>query len=132
MADHPVRTSPGSPSALRQKITVEEALARLPSPQGERFVSVFKHGTLDVEILAPPSRVPLPPHARDEVYIVVRGAGELINAGTRLSISPGDFLFVPAGVEHHFENFSDELVIWALFYGPEGGEVDTHEALREG
>jgi mannose-6-phosphate isomerase-like protein (cupin superfamily) len=32
-------------------------------------------------------------------------------------------MFVPAGAPHHFENFSDDLVIWAIFYGPEGGEA---------
>lgn len=101
----------------------------MPGPQGERFITVFEHGTLEVEILAPPSRVPLPPHTRDEVYVVVQGSGELMNGGTRLSIKPGDFLFVPAGVEHHFENFPDDLVIWVLFYGPEGGEGETQKSL---
>ena len=90
-------------------MTIAEALAQLPGPDGASFVSVFKHGSLVVEILAPPSLVPLPPHTRDEVYIVAQGTGELLNDGTRVSISPGDFLFVPAGVEHHFENFTDDL-----------------------
>jgi mannose-6-phosphate isomerase-like protein (cupin superfamily) len=34
----------------------------------------------------------------------------------------GDALFVAAGVEHRFENFSDDLAAWVAFYGPEGGE----------
>ena len=29
-----------------------------------------------------------------------------------------------AGVEHRFENFSDDFAVWVFFYGPEGGEVD--------
>jgi hypothetical protein len=29
---------------------------------------------------------------------------------------------VPAGVEHRFEGFTDDLVVWVVFYGPEGGE----------
>lgn len=111
--------------SFNQKITIAEALAQLPGPQGERFTAVFEHGTLLVEILAPPSRVPLPAHTRDEIYIVVQGTGELLKAGTRLPIGPGDFLFVSAGTEHHFENFWDDLVIWAIFYGPEGGEIDS-------
>jgi hypothetical protein len=32
-------------------------------------------------------------------------------------------LFVPADVEHRFEEFSDDLALWVVFYGPEGGEV---------
>jgi len=105
------------------RVTIAEALAQLPGPNGESFVSVFKHGTMIVEILAPPSKSPLPPHTQDEVYIVVQGTGELLNDGVRLPIRPGDFLFVPAGVEHHFENFTDDLTIWIIFYGPEGGEL---------
>ena len=107
------------------KVTVAEALAQLPRLNGQSFVSVFEHGTLVAEILAPPSSSPLHPHPRDEIYIVARGSGELFRGGVCLPISPGDFLFVPAGVEHHFRNFTDDLIIWAIFYGPEGGEADS-------
>ena len=33
-------------------------------------------------------------------------------------------LFVPAGVEHRFEDFTDDLAVWVVFYGPEGGEAE--------
>jgi mannose-6-phosphate isomerase-like protein (cupin superfamily) len=112
-----------TPLSESGRVTIAEALAQLPGANGASFVSVFEHGSLVVEILAPPSSVPLPPHTRDEVYIVARGTGDLLNDGTRVPIHPGDFLFVPAGVEHHFENFTDDLTIWIIFYGPEGGEA---------
>jgi quercetin dioxygenase-like cupin family protein len=48
--------------------------------------------------------------------------GWFVNGGVRHRFAPGDFLFVPAGVEHRFEEFSDDLAVWVLFYGPEGGE----------
>lgn len=125
MTNRPSEPSQSGSVGVRPKVTLAEALAQLPGPQGERFAPVFAHGTLLVEILAPPSRVPLPPHTRDEAYIVVRGTGNLFNDGALLPIAPGDFLFVPAGVEHHFEGFEDDLVIWAIFYGPEGGEANS-------
>ena len=112
------------PRSRSGRVTLADALSQLPGPNGESFVSVFQHGTLIVEILAPPSKSPLPPHSQDEVYIVAQGTGELVNDGTRVPIRPGDFLFVPAGVQHHFENFTDDLTIWIIFYGPEGGEAD--------
>jgi hypothetical protein len=28
-----------------------------------------------------------------------------------------------AGTAHRFEDVSDDLVVWVVFYGPEGGEV---------
>ncbi len=39
-------------------------------------------------------------------------------------ISTGDFLFVPAGVEHRFENFTSDFATWVFFYGPVGGEAN--------
>ena len=31
-------------------------------------------------------------------------------------------LFVKAGHEHRFENFTDDFATWVIFYGPDGGE----------
>jgi hypothetical protein len=30
---------------------------------------------------------------------------------------------VSAGTEHQFEDTSDDLALWRVFYGPHGGEV---------
>jgi len=38
---------------LTRRVSLVEALARLPGAAGERFVSVIEHGTLTVEIYAP-------------------------------------------------------------------------------
>jgi mannose-6-phosphate isomerase-like protein (cupin superfamily) len=113
-------------------VTVLDALERLPGPHGERFATVFKHGTLEVEIYKPSAVDPQTPHTRDEAYIVVSGSGIFVNGESREPFGPGDFLFVPAGVEHRFEDFDDDLLVWVLFYGPEGGEAtatdeDAHE-----
>ena len=106
------------------RITVAHALARLPGPKGERFAAVFQRGSLTVEIYAPRGSDPQKPHTRDEVYVVVRGSGEFITGLDRHNFGPGDFLFVAAGVEHRFVNFSDDLIVWVIFYGPEGGEAN--------
>jgi mannose-6-phosphate isomerase-like protein (cupin superfamily) len=105
------------------RLTVTEALARLPGPTGERYVELFQHGTLSVELYAPRGRDPQDPHTRDEVYVVVQGSGQFRNGDVRHPFGPGDLLFVPAGVVHRFENFSDDLAVWVVFYGPEGGEA---------
>lgn len=97
----------------------------MPGPSGERFAKVLEHGSLVVEIFAPRGADTQQPHTRDELYIVVEGRGEFTNGGERHEFSPGDLLFVPAGVEHRFENFTDDLTIWVVFYGPEGGEEAT-------
>ncbi|HKR02929.1 MAG TPA: cupin domain-containing protein [Pyrinomonadaceae bacterium] len=110
-------------SAEQRKITVREAMTRLPGPGGERFSAVLEHGTLLVEIYAPRGTDPQQPHTRDEAYVVVQGSGEFVNGESRQAFGPGDFLFVPAGVEHRFVDFTDDLVVWVIFYGPEGGEA---------
>jgi len=107
----------------QHRLTVPDALARLPGPAGERYVELFQHGTLSVELYAPRGRDPQTPHSRDEVYMVVQGTGEFVNGDARHRFGPGDLLFVPARVPHRFEGFTDALVVWVIFYGPEGGEV---------
>ena len=111
-------------SSSCQKLTLGEALRRLPGPQGERSVSLFEHGSLVVKLYAPRDNDPQTPHSRDEVYVVAQGSGEFVCAGTRQNFGPTDLLFAAAGVEHRFENFSDDFAVWVMFYGPEGGEVD--------
>lgn len=103
----------------------EDALARLPGPKGERFVEVFSHRSLSVEMYAPRGTDPQQPHERDEVYVVQRGSGWFLNGSHRHPFDTGDVLFVPAGTTHRFEDFTDDLAVWVFFYGPPGGESDT-------
>jgi mannose-6-phosphate isomerase-like protein (cupin superfamily) len=104
-------------------VSIEEAMASVPGPQGERFAQVFAHGSLAVEMYAPRGLDTQTPHSRDEVYVVASGSGEFVSGENRARFGPNDFLFAPAGVEHRFENFTDDLFVWVLFYGPEGGEA---------
>jgi mannose-6-phosphate isomerase-like protein (cupin superfamily) len=106
----------------RHHLTPSEGVARLPGPRGERFVELFRHGTLSVELYAPRVHDPQSPHSRDEVYAVVQGSGVFRNGEQRHRFETGDVLFVPAGVEHRFEDFTEDLLVWVFFYGPEGGE----------
>jgi mannose-6-phosphate isomerase-like protein (cupin superfamily) len=117
------RTSLGaSPLEERRRVFVAEALEHLPGAGGECFAKVLEHGSLLVEIYAPRGRDLQQPHTRDEVYVVVEGRGDFVNGDERQRITTGDLLFVPAGVPHRFENFTEDLVVWVIFYGPEGGE----------
>jgi mannose-6-phosphate isomerase-like protein (cupin superfamily) len=109
----------------RHHLTIVDGLTRLPGPAGERFVELLRHGTLSVELYAPRQHDPQSPHTRDEVYAVVQGSGLFRDGRERHRFGVGDVLFVPAGVEHRFEEFTDDLVVWVFFYGPEGGEAAT-------
>lgn len=106
-----------------QRLTPVSALAKLSEVTGRQFVGVFQHGSLEVEIYKPVKVDLQKPHTRDEVYIVISGSGLFINGEVRHPFQPGEVLFVPAGVDHRFENFTEDFVTWVLFYGPEGGEA---------
>ena len=108
-----------------QKLKLEEALKRLPGPQGERSVALFEHGSLVVKLYAPRGSDSQTPHSRDEIYVVAQGRGDFMCDGARQSCGPNDVLFVAANVEHRFEDFSEDFAVWVFFYGPEGGEADT-------
>lgn len=105
------------------KVSRTDALKKLSSIDS-KFLTVFEHGTLAVEVYKPEKVDLQKPHSRDEVYMVISGSGTFFNDGERTSFSAGDFLFVKAGLEHRFEDFTDDFSTWVIFYGPEGGEKD--------
>ena len=92
-------------------------------PAGERSARVWHRGTLDVVFALPAPRKEQVPHAQDELYIIVRGRGLLIHDGKRDSFQAGDILFVAAETEHQFEDVTEDLALWRVFYGPHGGDV---------
>ena len=104
-------------------ISLEEALARVPGPSGERSLAVFHHGSLVAKLYAPRGNDPQTPHTRDEVYVVAQGTGVFFDGSVRRAFEPGTFLFAAAGQPHRFEDFTDDFAVWVLFYGPEGGEA---------
>jgi mannose-6-phosphate isomerase-like protein (cupin superfamily) len=104
-----------------ERITVEGAIADLAA-KATIYRSLFRHGTLDVGFYAPRGGDPQQPHDRDEVYVIATGRGTFVHAGQRTPFEPGEVLFVPAGAEHRFEDFSDDFGAWVFFYGPTGGE----------
>jgi len=105
-----------------RRVRVAEGLQRIPGRAGQRSVALLNHGTLEVKLSAPRGINEQTPHTRDEVYVVMDGEGFLWCDGDRQRFGPGDLLFVPSGAEHRFEDFTDNLTVWVIFYGPEGGE----------
>src|SRR5579884_1004724 len=103
-------------------IQLADAQRAIPSKEGKLYAELFRHGTLTVEIYAPKGTDLQQPHTRDELYVVAAGSGTFVVEGQRLPFSPGDALFAAAGEVHRFENFTEDLLVWVMFYGPEGGE----------
>jgi mannose-6-phosphate isomerase-like protein (cupin superfamily) len=86
---------------------------------------VFARGTLEVEWYAPVSADRQTPHDRDEVYVVARGSADFFDGERDRRVGPGAFIFVAAGREHRFVDFSADFAVWVFFYGPAGGEMGT-------
>jgi len=105
-------------------ISIADALRKLETVYGVRSVALFEHGSLQVKMYAPRGRDSQPPHARDEIYVVARGGGVFFDGASRRQFQTGDLIFAPAGSQHRFEDFTDDLAVWVMFYGPEGGEME--------
>ena len=111
---------------------------RVPTDPGRATALLMAHGTMELRWFSPGGHDPQTPHDRDELYVIVSGTGTFMRAqdsramedDTSLPLGgvdhvpfgPGDAIFVPAGTEHRFEEFSDDFGCWIVFYGPEGGE----------
>jgi mannose-6-phosphate isomerase-like protein (cupin superfamily) len=105
------------------RLTPSAALAALAAASGNEFVTLFRRGTLEVEVYKPDRVDRQQPHTRDEVYVVISGSGTFVNGGMRQPFGPGEVLFAPARAEHRFEDFTADFATWVFFYGPEGGEA---------
>ena len=122
MADQVIDATTEQVRGTKAHLSVVQALRRLDDKDGVRFATVFEHGSLQVEIYAPRGHDPQTPHTRDEIYVVAQGTGTFFDGEARRAFQAGDLLFAPAGSVHRFEDFTDDLAVWVMFYGPEGGE----------
>lgn len=103
------------------RLTIGRAMSELKSTT-EPFKALFEHGTLAVEFYKPDKVDLQQPHTRDELYVIAAGSGQFINGDVQHPVEAGEVLFVAAGVEHRFVDFTDDFSTWVFFYGPEGGE----------
>jgi mannose-6-phosphate isomerase-like protein (cupin superfamily) len=109
-------------------IDLKIALSQLPLPataawpEGVWDKTMLEHGTMSVLVFAPRGRDYQTKHSQDEIYIVMKGSGTLMVADRPHKFCEGDVLFVPAETQHRFVDFTDNLITWAIFWGPKGGE----------
>ncbi len=108
--------------SIKMHIQPSEALVNLENSPKE-FIELFQHGSLSVEVYKPELTDQQTPHDRDEIYVVISGSGKFLNGKSTVDFKAGDFLFVPAGIEHRFINFTSDFSTWVFFYGSHGGEA---------
>jgi mannose-6-phosphate isomerase-like protein (cupin superfamily) len=104
-------------------LPLADALSRIPGPAGEHSVSLLQRGTLDIKMSRPVRPNVQAPHEQDEIYVIARGEGVIVHGDRSERCRAGDAVFIAAGTDHRFEDFSDDLAVWVVFFGPPGGEV---------
>ncbi|MBI5914951.1 MAG: DinB family protein [Bacteroidetes bacterium] len=101
----------------RWQISPEQALELLARhPDGRPFITLLERGNMFVEVYRPDKTDRQTPHSQDEIYVVISGTGTFFNDGERRPFAPGGLIFVPAGIEHRFEDFTEDFATWVIFY----------------
>ena len=82
-----------------------------------------KHMSAGIYVLPPGAADKQQAHAEDEIYYVIQGRGffwRMTPAGAdEQPVEPATVLFVGAGMEHHFHDITEELVLLVCFAPPE-------------
>jgi len=102
-------------------ISYEEAKGKLKMNDSD-LIKLSQYGNLTFDIYKPKGVDKQLLHDKDEIYMVISGKGTLNCDQKRTNCNQGDIVFVPAGTEHHFENFSSDFCAWAVFSNPTGAK----------
>lgn len=107
---------------MSERLTIEKALSAVRNSDDGLYGVLLDNGTMELGYYKPVNRDDQKPHDQDEIYIVQSGHGVFVRDGESTAFGPGDALFVAAGVEHRFVDFSEDFATWVIFWGPTGGE----------
>jgi mannose-6-phosphate isomerase-like protein (cupin superfamily) len=107
---------------MTERMTVKKALELVTTSDDGLYGVLLENGSMELGFYKPLGADTQEPHLQDEIYIVQTGSGSFICDDKHIEFEPGDSLFVAAGVEHRFVDFSPDFAAWVIFYGPEGGE----------
>ena len=108
---------------MTERMTPEKALAVVEASGDGSYGVLLEHGSLELGYYRPLGKDDQQPHEQDEIYVVQTGSGKFLLGEEPIAFAPGDALFVPAGVEHRFVEFTEDFAAWVIFYGPPGGET---------
>lgn len=85
-------------------------------PGNDILQILFRKGAVSVELYQPKLKDYQNPHVQEEFYFIAGGTADFNKNGLIQEVKSGDFLFVPAGMPHHFLNFSDDFSTWVVFF----------------
>ncbi|MBP6432679.1 MAG: cupin domain-containing protein [Ferruginibacter sp.] len=97
-------------------VSIEEAIKALQQQSDKPFITILKDKKMSIEYFAPKNIDTQQPHAQDEIYVIASGTSYFYRNGETIECKNGDVIFVPAGMEHRFVNFSEDFATWVIFY----------------
>lgn len=98
--------------------TLPTLLARRAAT-GQRYLEFLQAPAISVGVyhLAAGQPDPQGPHTRDEVYCVISGRATIQVAHERQAVEPGAIVYVGAGVDHRFQDITEDLTVLVFFAG---------------
>lgn len=105
-----------------QRMTPDLAATKVRESEDGLYGVLLEHGSMELGYYKPTGRDNQKPHDQDEIYIVQAGTGTFVRGDDEIPFAAGDALFVAAGIDHRFVDFSADFAAWVVFYGPRGGE----------
>ncbi len=119
-------TKPKTGLPMRIALNKFQPMLPLPAtdqwPEGVWDIEALSRGSMSLILFTPRGTDYQTSHEQDELYVVLKGSGVLVVENVPHAFDSGDVLFVPARKIHRFAEFTDDLVTWAIFWGPKGGE----------
>ncbi|MGM0421041.1 MAG: cupin domain-containing protein [Bacillota bacterium] len=58
-------------------------------------------------------------HAKQEIYIIVKGKGTMVIDGEEAAVEPGDIVEIPSEAYHHVEAEGEGPLLWAALWWPD-------------
>lgn len=107
---------------MAERLSVQKALSAVRESDDGLYGVLLETGSMELGYYKPLGSDAQTPHDQDEIYVVQSGTGSFVRGDESIPFAAGDALFVAAGVEHRFVDFSDDFAAWVIFWGPPGGE----------
>ncbi|MEO7311538.1 MAG: cupin domain-containing protein [Chitinophagaceae bacterium] len=101
--------------------TVPAPVEQLCKERHQKFTVLLQHHSMQLEYFDPQITDTQTPHRKDEIYVIASGHSDFYRDGQTVLCKQRDLLFVPAGIEHRFQNFSPDFGTCVIFYGLNGG-----------
>jgi mannose-6-phosphate isomerase-like protein (cupin superfamily) len=93
------------------------AFQRPDGDESTHFVEHLRRPDMSVDTYSIPAGAvdDQSPHTEDEIYVVTAGRARIVTPGGGADVRPGDVIFVPAGVDHHFADITEDLALIVVF-----------------